>query len=144
MGCDIGYTNHADADQDQGDMDHRFTLLDAAGVNFIMGVLGADDIMRNYQSTSFHDALYLRNLLGLRRAPEFETWLETMLTTDAQGALLGAQPYPPLLEGSHDWMGQPERVVQYSSVGYAPAVHECPYCSRTYGQQRVYVVAPGV
>ena len=75
MGCDVCYTNHAEADQD--DMDALLTLLGAAGVNYIMGVPGADDIMLNYQSTSFHDALYLRRLLGLRPAPEFEAWLNT-------------------------------------------------------------------
>ena len=73
MGCDICYTNHAEADQD--DMDNLLTLLGAAGINYIMGVPGADDIMLNYQSTSFHDALYLRRLLHLRPAPEFEAWL---------------------------------------------------------------------
>jgi ethanolamine ammonia-lyase large subunit len=73
MGCDICYTNHAEADQD--DMDALLTLLGAAGVNYIMGVPGADDIMLNYQSTSFHDALYVRRLLGLKPAPEFEAWL---------------------------------------------------------------------
>jgi len=74
MGCDVCYTNHAEADQD--DMDSLLTLLGAAGVNYIMGVPGADDVMLNYQSTSFHDALYLRSLLHLRPAPEFEEWLE--------------------------------------------------------------------
>jgi len=73
MGCDVCYTNHAEADQD--DMDSLLTLLGAAGVNYIMGVPGADDVMLNYQSTSFHDALYVRRVLGLRAAPEFETWL---------------------------------------------------------------------
>jgi ethanolamine ammonia-lyase large subunit len=73
MGCDICYTNHAEADQD--DTDSLLTLLGAAGVNYIMGVPGADDVMLNYQSTSFQDALYLRRLLGLRPAPEFEQWL---------------------------------------------------------------------
>lgn len=73
MGCDVCYTNHAEADQD--DMDSLLTLLGTAGVNYIMGVPGADDVMLNYQSTSFHDALYLRKLLGLRPAPEFEAWL---------------------------------------------------------------------
>jgi ethanolamine ammonia-lyase large subunit len=73
MGCDICYTNHAEADAD--DMDALLTMLGAAGVNYIMGVPGADDIMLNYQSTSFHDALYIRRLLGLRPAPEFEAWL---------------------------------------------------------------------
>lgn len=73
MGCDICYTNHAEADQD--DMDTLLTMLGAAGVNYIMGVPGADDIMLNYQSTSFHDALYLRSIFGLRPAPEFEAWL---------------------------------------------------------------------
>jgi ethanolamine ammonia-lyase large subunit len=74
MGCDVCYTNHAEADQD--DMDTLLTLLGVAGVNYIMGVPGADDIMLNYQSTSFHDALYLRSALGLRPAPEFEAWLQ--------------------------------------------------------------------
>ena len=73
MGCDVCYTNHAEADQD--DMDALLTLLGAAGVNFIMGVPGADDVMLHYQSTSFHDALYLRRVLGLKSAPEFEAWL---------------------------------------------------------------------
>jgi ethanolamine ammonia-lyase large subunit len=73
MGCDVCYTNHAEADQD--DMDTLLKLLGAAGVNYIMGVPGADDIMLQYQSTSFHDALYLRSTLGLRPAPEFEAWL---------------------------------------------------------------------
>lgn len=75
MGCDVCYTNHAEADQD--DMDSLLTLLGAAGCNFIMGVPGADDIMLHYQSTSFHDALYLRSLLGLKPAPEFEQWLQS-------------------------------------------------------------------
>jgi ethanolamine ammonia-lyase large subunit len=74
MGCDICYTNHAEADQD--DMDALLTMLGAAGVNYIMGVPGGDDIMLNYQSTSFHDALYLRRILNLRPAPEFESWLD--------------------------------------------------------------------
>lgn len=73
MGVDICYTNHAEADQD--DMDNLLTLLGVAGCNFIMGIPGSDDIMLNYQSTSFHDALYLRKVLGLRPAPEFEQWL---------------------------------------------------------------------
>jgi len=73
MGCDVCYTNHAEADQD--DMDSLLTLLGAAGVNYIMGVPGSDDIMLQYQSTSFQDALYLRETLGLRAAPEFEAWL---------------------------------------------------------------------
>ena len=76
MGCDVCYTNHAEADQD--DMDTLLTLLGAAGINYIMGVPGADDVMLNYQSTSFHDALYVRRALGLRPAPEFEEWLQNM------------------------------------------------------------------
>jgi ethanolamine ammonia-lyase large subunit len=95
MGCDICYTNHAEADQD--DMDTLLTLLGVAGVNFIMGVPGADDIMLNYQSTSFHDALYVREVLGLRRAPEFEDWLEHMGLTDLRGRLLPASARHPLL-----------------------------------------------
>jgi ethanolamine ammonia-lyase large subunit len=73
LGVDVCYTNHAEADQD--DMDNLLTLLAAAGVTFIMGVPGADDVMLNYQSTSFHDALYVRDLFGLKRAPEFDDWL---------------------------------------------------------------------
>lgn len=85
MGCDICYTNHAEADQD--DMDVLLTLLGAAGVNFVIGVPGADDIMLNYQSTSFHDQLYIREVLGLKRAPEFEAWLQRMGLTDTAGQL---------------------------------------------------------
>ncbi len=76
MGVDVCYTNHAEADQD--DMDALLTLLGVAGVNFVMGVPGADDVMLSYQSTSFHDALYVRGVLGLRPAPEFEAWLMRM------------------------------------------------------------------
>ena len=88
MGCDVCYTNHAEADQD--DMDALLTMLGVAGCNFIMGVPGADDIMLGYQSTSFHDALYARRVLGLRPAPEFAAWLARMQITDAQGRLNGA------------------------------------------------------
>ncbi len=73
MGCDVCYTNHAEADDD--DMDAILTMLAAAGVNYIMGVPGADDIMLNYQSSSHQDAAYLRSVFGLRPAPEFESWL---------------------------------------------------------------------
>ena len=90
MGCDICYTNHAEADQD--DMDTLLTLLAVAGVNFIMGVPGADDIMLNYQSTSFHDALYVRRVLGLKRAPEFEAWLEKMGIANRDGRLADRLP----------------------------------------------------
>ena len=76
MGCDVCYTNHAEADQN--DMDNLLTLLGVAGCNFIMGIPGSDDIMLNYQTTSFHDALYARRALDLRPAPEFEAWLERM------------------------------------------------------------------
>ncbi|MGI4982671.1 MAG: ethanolamine ammonia-lyase subunit EutB [Janthinobacterium lividum] len=103
MGCDICYTNHAEADQD--DMDTLLTLLGVAGINFIMGVPGADDVMLNYQSTSFHDALYIRDVLGLRRAPEFEAWLETMAITDARGVLLPQGAHLPLLAGAREWIG---------------------------------------
>jgi ethanolamine ammonia-lyase large subunit len=88
MGCDVCYTNHAEADQD--DMDTLLTLLGVAGCNFIMGIPGADDIMLNYQSTSFHDSLYLRQVLGLRPAPEFEAWLEKMRIFD-QGNRLASR-----------------------------------------------------
>ena len=85
LGCDICHTNHAEADQD--DMDTLLTLLGTAGVSFIMGIPGSDDVMLNYQSTSFHDALFLREVLGLRRAPEFEAWLHRTGLTDASGRL---------------------------------------------------------
>jgi ethanolamine ammonia-lyase large subunit len=81
LGVDVCYTNHAEADQD--DMDNLLTLLAAAGVTFIMGVPGADDVMLNYQSTSFHDALYVRDLFGLKRAPEFDEWLFRVGLADA-------------------------------------------------------------
>ncbi len=87
MGCDVCYTNHAEADQD--DMDTLLTLLAVAGVTFVMGVPGADDIMLNYQSTSFHDAWYVRKTLSLRPAPEFEAWLERM------GVIRGLTLAPP-------------------------------------------------
>jgi len=83
LGCDVCYTNHAEADQD--DMDTLMTLLANAGLTFIMGIPGADDIMLNYQTTSFHDALYLRKILGLRAAPEFEKWLKQMNIMDEKG-----------------------------------------------------------
>jgi ethanolamine ammonia-lyase large subunit len=95
MGCDICYTNHAEADQD--DMDSLLTMLGVAGVNFIMGVPGADDIMLNYQSTSFHDSLYIRRVLGLKRAPEFESWLERMGVIDAAGELTESRASERLL-----------------------------------------------
>lgn len=87
MGCDVCYTNHAEADQN--DMDVLLTLLAAAGCNFVMGIPGSDDIMLNYQTTSFHDALYARRLLGLSPAPEFETWLKemTIVSGDASSTL---------------------------------------------------------
>jgi ethanolamine ammonia-lyase large subunit len=90
MGCDVCYTNHAEADQD--DMDNLLTLLATAGCTYIMGVPGADDIMLNYQSTSFHDALYIRKLLGLRPAPEFEAWLKGMGLMDSNFSLSSSQP----------------------------------------------------
>lgn len=86
MGVDICYTNHSDADQD--DADDLLLLLGAAGVNFVMGVPGADDVLLGYQSTSYHDALFVRRALGLRRAPEFERWLEFSGMTDPDGRLL--------------------------------------------------------
>ncbi|NDY90056.1 ethanolamine ammonia-lyase subunit EutB [Ideonella livida] len=95
IGCDVCYTNHAEADSD--DMDNLMTLLAVAGVTFLIGVPGADDVMLNYQSTSFHDALYLRQVLGLQRAPEFEAWLQRMGLTDAAGRLLPAGAGHPLL-----------------------------------------------
>jgi ethanolamine ammonia-lyase large subunit len=99
LGVDVCYTNHAEADQD--DMDTLLTLLGAAGITYIMGVPGADDVMLNYQSTSFHDALYLREVMGLKRAPEFEAWLEKMNIVGADGRLL-ASPASPLLAAAKE------------------------------------------
>lgn len=91
MGCDICYTNHAEADQN--DMDNLLTLLGVAGITFIMGIPGSDDVMLNYQTTSFHDALYLRQVLGLRPAPEFEDWLLRQDITRPGGGL--SETLPP-------------------------------------------------
>ncbi|MGA0602992.1 ethanolamine ammonia-lyase subunit EutB [Caulobacter sp. KR2-114] len=96
MGCDVCYTNHAEADQD--DMDTLLTLLATAGVTYVMGVPGADDVMLNYQSTSFHDALYVRRLLGLKPAPEFEAWLQGAGLADDQGRPLAPPARLKLLE----------------------------------------------
>jgi ethanolamine ammonia-lyase large subunit len=92
MGCDVCYTNHAEADQN--DMDVLLTLLGTAGCTFVMGIPGSDDIMLNYQTTSFHDALYVRRLLGLKPAPEFEAWLKSMriFTEDEQVRLGDSLP----------------------------------------------------
>jgi ethanolamine ammonia-lyase large subunit len=92
MGCDVCYTNHAEADQD--DMDILLTMLGAAGCTFVMGIPGSDDIMLNYQTTSFHDALYARRALGLKPAPEFEAWLKRMeiFTGDERATLGRAMP----------------------------------------------------
>jgi ethanolamine ammonia-lyase large subunit len=88
IGVDVCYTNHAEADQD--DVDNLLTLLAAAGVTFVMGVPGADDVMLNYQSTSFHDALYIRDLFGLKRAPEFDDWLVRAGLAGVDGRLAGS------------------------------------------------------
>ena len=96
MGMDICYTNHAETDQD--DMDNLLVLMGTAGCNYIMGVPGADDIMLNYQSTSFHDALFVRELLGLKPAPEFESWLLRQGLTNDQGKLISSKSNHPLLK----------------------------------------------
>ncbi|MDD5269266.1 MAG: ethanolamine ammonia-lyase subunit EutB [Methylococcales bacterium] len=98
MGCDVCYTNHAEADQD--DMDMLLTAFAAAGGTFIMGVPGADDVMLNYQSTSFHDALYVRQVLGLRPAPEFEQWLQQHHIFNADNQLLQQPEAPALFKAS--------------------------------------------
>ncbi|MDR2364444.1 MAG: ethanolamine ammonia-lyase subunit EutB [Zoogloeaceae bacterium] len=95
MGCDICYTNHAEADQN--DMDNLLTLLGVAGCTYIMGVPGADDIALGYQSTSFHDSHYLRQVLGLKPAPEFEAWLEKMQIVAGGNRLLPTLPSHALL-----------------------------------------------
>jgi ethanolamine ammonia-lyase large subunit len=95
MGMDVCYTNHAEADQD--DMDNLLVLLGVAGCNYIIGVPGSDDIMLNYQSTSFHDALFIRKQLGLRPAPEFEQWLITQGIINEAGQLQEANATHRLL-----------------------------------------------
>ncbi len=94
MGCDICYTNHAEADQN--DMDNLLTLLGVAGCTFIMGIPGSDDIMLNYQTTSFHDALYARRILDLKPAPEFEDWLVRMRIFENAGSYTPSRPLPDL------------------------------------------------
>ena len=108
MGCDVCYTNHAEADQD--DMDTLLTLLGVSGCSYFMGVPGADDVMLNYQSTSFHDSHYLRQVLGLRPAPEFEAWLQKMGVIDDEHHLRSIDPAHPLLES-------PELLTNGSSHG---------------------------
>ena len=103
MGCDVCYTNHAEADQN--DMDNLLTLLGVAGCNFIMGIPGSDDIMLAYQSTSFHDALYLRRVLGLRPAPEFEDWLNRMGIFDGRNGLSLDFAPPRLLAAAQELTG---------------------------------------
>lgn len=95
MGVDVCYTNHAEADQN--DMDGLMTLLTVAGTTFLIAVPGADDVMLNYQSLSFHDLLYLRSTLGVRAAPEFETWLERMDMKDRAERIRPPDGAPPLL-----------------------------------------------
>ena len=107
MGCDVCYTNHADADQN--DMDNLLTLLGVAGCTFIMGIPGSDDIMLNYQTTSFHDALYARRVLNLQPAPEFDQWLKAMnIFKDINGFVLNegipsafSNSLENILKGSH-------------------------------------------
>jgi len=96
MGCDVCYTNHAEADQN--DMDNLLTLLGVAGCNFVMGIPGSDDIMLNYQTTSFHDALYARRVLGLRPAPEFEAWLQQMGIFSKTAAFQLGTEVPPAFQ----------------------------------------------
>jgi len=98
MGVDVCYTNHAEADQD--DMDTLLTLLGVAGCTFVIAVPGADDVMLGYQSTSFHDALYVRDVFGLKRAPEFEAWLRRMRITGSDRRLLRPRATHPLIAGS--------------------------------------------
>ena len=114
MGVDVCYTNHAEADQD--DVDSILTLLGVAGVTFIMGVPGADDVMLNYQSTSYHDALYLRQTLGLRPAPEFEAWLVSL-------GLLGPDGR---LQAPADTRMASERLLRLSGGRLTAAIGELP------------------
>ena len=127
MGCDICYTNHAEADQD--DMDVLLTLLGVAGCNYIMGVPGGDDIMLGYQSTSMHDALYLRQLLGLRPAPEFaiesssERWRRRRLS---RSTMIGGST-PSAIVGLAASRTGAEKVICVAA--FAPVRHTSPYGS---------------
>ncbi len=103
MGCDVCYTNHAEADQN--DMDNLMTLLGVAGCSYIMGVPGSDDVMLAYQSSSFHDALYLRRVLGLRPAPEFEDWLKRMGIFDGRNGLCRGTLSPKLIKAVNELTG---------------------------------------
>jgi ethanolamine ammonia-lyase large subunit len=98
MGCDVCYTNHAEADQN--DMDNLLTLLGVAGCSFVMGIPGSDDIMLNYQTTSFHDALYVRRVLGSRPAPEFEQWLIKMKIMENSSNTILSNSLPPIFAQS--------------------------------------------
>ncbi len=95
MGVDVCYTNHAEADAD--DADDLLTLLAVAGCTYVMGVPGGDDVMLEYQSTSYHDVATTRELLGLRPAPEFELWLQIQGILGADGGLRGVAAAHPLL-----------------------------------------------
>lgn len=108
LGCDVCYTNHAEADQD--DMDTLMTLLATAGLTFMMGIPGADDIMLNYQTTSFHDALYLRKIMGLKAAPEFETWLKKMQIMDDDGKV------QPIQQTHHMLQNMPRQLLAKVSI----------------------------
>lgn len=103
MGCDVCYTNHAQADQN--DMDNLLTLLGVAGCSFIMGIPGSDDIMLNYQTTSFHDALYLRRVIGARPAPEFEMWLDQMKIMKNDGQYILSDHVPDVFARSLKALG---------------------------------------
>ena len=105
MGCDVCYTNHAEADQD--DMDSLMLVLGVAGANFLITVPGADDVMLNYQSLSFHDVLALRAMLGLRPAPEFEEWMGRMDMLDGSGRLRELAPHSPQVRRLADYAGRP-------------------------------------
>jgi len=105
MGCDVCYTNHAAADQNSAD--NLLVLLAAAGCNYFMGVPCSDDVMLNYQSTSYHDALAARKLFHLRPAPEFLAWLQTMgIFRDAEPALLDAPARRELMQGLESSLGE--------------------------------------
>ncbi|MCX7075285.1 MAG: ethanolamine ammonia-lyase subunit EutB [Methylococcales bacterium] len=104
MGCDICYTNHAEADQD--DMDMLLTQFAVAGGTFIMGVPGSDDVMLNYQSTSFHDALYLRQVLNLKPSPEFAIWLENQQIFNSNNQLSLQKGIPALFKPAIKTLGQ--------------------------------------
>src|SRR5258708_6032026 len=148
VGCDVCYTNHAEADQN--DMDALLTLLAVAGVTYIMGVPGSDDIMLNYQTTSFHDALYARRVLGLLPAPEFEAWLQKLGVFERGEALRLSEALPRPFQRALSFFagrrddGQAETPDRRESLADLAPVHAGANCTGARGDQPANRPASGI